>query len=83
MNKAYDAGHRRERADWAIMIEQGHGPICHRCSKPIEPGQPFDLGHRQDLVLGGAPKKRSPEHQKCNRSAGQTLSIHTPPSRPW
>ena len=83
MPNPYDQHHRDERADWALLIAQGHRPICRRCSLPITPDQPFDLGHRQDLTLGGNPKTRSPEHQDCNRAAGQTLSTHTPPSRHW
>lgn len=83
MPNPYDAQHQAERADWAILIAQGHQPICQRCKHPVLPGQPFDLGHRQDLALGGNKKNRSPEHQDCNRSAGQAISTHTPPSRHW
>ena len=79
----YDAHHRAERADWATLIAAGHKPICRRCNKPITPGQPFDLGHRQDLALGGRKEARSPEHEDCNRAAGQAITVHTPPSRHW
>lgn len=83
MSSPYDDQHRTERADWAILIDQGHQPTCRRCHQPILPGQPFDLGHHQDLAFGGDQRRRSPEHEACNRSAGQAISTHTPPSRHW
>lgn len=82
-NPAYDANHRAERADWNHLIQTGHQPTCPRCGQPITPGQPWDLGHTHDLILGGNPHTRRPEHARCNRQAGATLATQTPPSRPW
>lgn len=82
-NKAYDAGHREERANWQALIDAGHPVNCRRCGKRIHPGQPMDLGHITDLALGGNPKDRRPEHASCNRSAGAALATQPAPSRPW
>ena len=82
-NAAYDRGHRAERANWATLMETGYPVKCWRCKKPITAGQPWDLGHLEDLVSGGNPKRRLPEHATCNRSAGGALAYQPRPSRPW
>lgn len=82
-NPAYDYSHRKERANWQALLDAGHPIRCPRCGKPIRKGQPWDLGHVVDLVLGGNPKARRPEHASCNRQAGAVLATHVPPSRPW
>ena len=83
-NPAYDADHRRHRADWNQLIQAGHAPTCPRCHRPILPGQPWQLGHTVDLVHGGNPKHRRPEHERCNLEAGAALATANPPhSRPW
>lgn len=86
-NPAYDHNHRQHRADWDQAIQAGAMPTCRRCSKPIKPGQPWQLGHIVDLALGGTPKHRAPEHKRCNEAAGGQLSAalrnQPPPSRNW
>lgn len=70
----------RLRAHWRPAVDAGT-VNCRRCHEPIRPGQPWDLGHEHDLVLGGHPSgPMAPEHAKredCpargNRSAGATL----------
>lgn len=79
----YDREHQAVRNDWDQLIQTGHRPTCPRCHHTIEPGQPWQLGHTNDLALGGHPKHRRPEHKHCNESAGGTIAHHTPPSRPW
>jgi hypothetical protein len=54
----YGSAHRAERTDWQRLIDKG-GIDCRRCGKPIQPGEPFDLGH---------PAPKAPEHVACNRS---------------
>lgn len=82
-NPAYDRQHRIERADWARLIDSGHPVTCPRCGKPIRPGDAWDLGHAQDLALGGDKRHRRPEHANCNRSAGAALAAQPTPSRNW
>lgn len=85
----YDAEHRRQRANWQQLIDltadNGNPTLCRRCHQPIPPHDPqaWDLGHHTDLTLGGKGSPRTPEHARCNRQAGQTLTTTTPPSRNW
>lgn len=55
--------HQRIRASWAPLVAAG-GVLCARCKLPIDPGEPFDLGHddNQEGVYSG------PEHRACNRA---------------
>ena len=46
---------------------------CIECGRPIVPGQPFDVGHRVPLSLGGSVSDYGPAHIKCNRRAGGKL----------
>jgi hypothetical protein len=71
---------RRARAAWAPIVTAGHAR-CRRCEQPILAGQPWDVGHLDDLALGGSPTGATrPEHARrvdCpaggNRSAGAVL----------
>ena len=58
----YNAPHRHARTAWLPAINAGT-VTCWRCHQPINPTQPWDLGHRQ-----GQPSH--PEHPYCNRSHG-------------
>jgi hypothetical protein len=69
--RGYGSKHRALRAQVAKQVERGEG-VCWRCSQPIPPGTPFDLGHDDhDRTL-----YRGPEHRhrtgRCpgNRAAG-------------
>ncbi len=59
----YGTGHRATRSAWQPLVDAGL-VTCWRCSQPIQPGQPWDLGHRdgsrRDQYAG-------PEHAGCNR----------------
>lgn len=49
--------------------------VCARCDQLIDPAEPWDAGHVDDLGRGGAPDgARRPEHARCNRSAGGKLA---------
>lgn len=54
---------------------------CWRCGQRITPAQPYDLGHRVDVALGGNPFDVAPEHRwrtpTCvgNRSAGTFTTV--------
>ena len=61
------------RAGWSARIEAGD-VACGRCALPILPGQRWDLGHVVDRALGGTTADGvTPEHARCNRSAGGRL----------
>jgi hypothetical protein len=54
-------------------VESGRA-VCPRCGRPILPGQDWDVGHVDDLALGGHPGGRvRAEHALCNRRAGGRL----------
>lgn len=63
----------RARAMLAPMVAAGVA-VCRRCGEPIAPGERWDVGHLDDLALGGHVDGRvSAEHERCNRSAGGQL----------
>lgn len=62
----YGWNHRKIRAQWAKQVRRG-GVVCWRCGWPIEPDEPFDLGHDDH---GGPRDYIGPEHVYCSRSAG-------------
>jgi hypothetical protein len=43
--RGYGSKHQRERAKWVRRQQDGGTLHCRRCRQPIEPGQPFDMGH--------------------------------------
>lgn len=62
--RGYDRAHDAERRRW--QAELAIRPIqCARCGQPINPGEPFDLGHTDDRTGWTGP-----EHPRCNRAAG-------------
>jgi hypothetical protein len=50
------------------MLPYAAGSLCCRCGRPILPGQPVDLDHRDDGV-----GYRGLAHARCNRQAGGRL----------
>lgn len=63
--RGYDHQHRATRADWVPRVAAGT-VTCWRCDQPIQPGEPWDLGHDDaDRTI-----TRGPEHaRRCNRAA--------------
>lgn len=55
----YGAQHQRERATWQRRMDAGDVIRCRRCKQPIQPGEPWDLGH---------PIPKHPEHRHHNRA---------------
>jgi len=84
-------GGRRDTAARAALAPLvAAGTTCWRCGLPIDPGQPWDAGHLDDLATGGHPAgRRLPEHRRCNRAAGAVLGRLLRPLtraqriRPW
>lgn len=63
----YGPAHRNLRRAWKPRVAAGD-VACARCGDPIDPDEPWDLGHDDD-----APGEyNGPEHRDCNRSAGGT-----------
>lgn len=68
IERGYDADHTRARRAWVPVVQAG-GVRCRRCREPIDPDEPWDLGHPD----ADCPKPRAPEHRRCNRAtAGRT-----------
>src|SRR4029077_7308564 len=61
--KGYGSGHQRTRRDYARLVATGKVD-CARCGGPIDPGEPWDLGH----VDGDRRRYQGPEHRACNRA---------------
>lgn len=67
--RGYGHQHQQERARWTPLVQAG-GVMCSRqgpkcIGQPIQPGQPFDLGHTDDRT-----SYTGPECLPCNRGAG-------------
>jgi hypothetical protein len=64
--RGYGRQHQKLRALWAPLVSLGQVD-CARCGEPLDPAQPWDLGHQD-----GTDKRRysGPEHMECNRAAG-------------
>jgi hypothetical protein len=62
-DRGYDREHDRQRARWAPVVARGT-VTCAKCSRLIEAGQEWDLGHTDDRTTWTGP-----EHQRCNRQA--------------
>ncbi len=65
---------KSSREAWAALVATGT-VMCGApgCSRPIRPGEPWDLGHTIDRALGGEGGPVSPWHRSCNRGAGGRL----------
>ena len=73
--RGYGARHPALRRRIAREVAAG-GAFCARCSLPIAPGEPWDLGHDDnDRSLDTGP-----EHRRCNRSSARR---QRPVSRQW
>jgi hypothetical protein len=62
-NTRYGLAHQRLRQQWEREVEAG-GVRCARCHLPIQPGERWELDHRDDRngYLG-------PSHRLCNGQA--------------
>ena len=73
--RGYGRDHDRLRRALAPIVEAGRA-TCWRCGLPIQPGDPWDLGH-DDY---NRSITRGPEHAyTCNRSAAGRASHGLPP----
>ncbi len=63
--RGYDTNHRRLRSAWATKVSAG-GVACWRCTQPIAPNEPWELGHDDDRP----GQYKGPEHKDCNQRAG-------------
>lgn len=78
--RGYDYRHRQLRERMKPTVEAG-GVDCWRCTEPIQPGTPWDVGHDDD----DRTRYRGPEHRSCNRATAGRRKIYTPvdDSRDW
>lgn len=68
-DRGYGAEHQAERKRWEPAVNAGQ-VTCNRCNLQIEPQTPWDLGHNDDRTAWTGP-----EHQDCNRRAGQANAV--------
>lgn len=81
------AAWRKLRAHVATLLPL----VCPRCGEPVEPWQPWDLGHQRPVAAGGAGGPATAEHRGCNRGAGglgtrreaKIVGYRVPPTRAW
>jgi|DewCreStandDraft_4_1066084.scaffolds.fasta_scaffold36337_4 hypothetical protein len=66
MKGQYGYLHRQLRRAWAAQVALG-GILCARCGERIDPGEPWDLGHRD----GSRVEYAGPEHARCNRATNR------------
>lgn len=65
--RGYGYRHRQLRKSIKPHVDAGEA-VCWRCHHPIQPGQPWDLGHDDnDRSIW-----RGPEHVACNRGSAAT-----------
>ncbi|MFF3867365.1 hypothetical protein [Micromonospora sp. NPDC001898] len=62
--RGYGHAHQKLREQWRPKVDAGLVD-CAKCDQPINPGDPWDLGHTDDRTA-----YTGPECQHCNRSAG-------------
>lgn len=77
--RGYGPAHKRLRKRYEPLVAAGR-TTCWRCNQPIQPGQPWDLGHDDN----DRTKYRGPEHRHCNR--GEPMRRRNKPqphSRNW
>jgi hypothetical protein len=67
VDRGYGEEHKRRRASYELAVAQGRA-YCWRCTEPISPTEPWDLGHDDT----NRQRYAGPEHRRCNRSAAAT-----------
>lgn len=76
VKNGYGIAHQKRRDRLARTVAAGEA-VCWRCSKPIKPGQPWDLGHHdlnRSVYMG-------PEHRACNRAVKTHRAARQPQQR--
>lgn len=67
--RGYGHSHQVERKRWEPIIATGNvlcaNPQCDHPDTPIDPDEPWDVGHTEDRT-----GYRGPEHMACNRREG-------------
>jgi hypothetical protein len=71
--RGYTPAHRAARAQLRPLVLAG-GVKCARCGRPIEPGQPWDLGHDDH----DRSRYTGPEHRACNRATAARRGLWEP-----
>lgn len=61
--RGYGRTHRALRQRMSALVAAGLA-VCARCREPIEPGEPWDLGH-DDFDRS---RYAGAEHRACNRA---------------
>lgn len=78
-DRGYNAAHKARRKREAKNVEAGKA-ICWRCTQPIGPEEPWDLGHDDN----DRTKYMGPEHVRCNRATkGHRTTIIVDNAREW
>jgi hypothetical protein len=77
----YGARHKRLRARAKLEVDAGNAH-CWRCGKWIDPSQPWDMGHSEEL--GDPTKYAGPECIPCNRATARHRAANVvDTSREW
>ena len=65
--RGYGSRHQNMRANIKRAMADGRTYNCWRCGQPINPDEPWDLGHDDN----DRTSYRGPEHRACNRATNQ------------
>lgn len=75
--RGYDYAHQKRRRRAARNVAMGRA-VCWRCGMPIDPNEPWDLGHDdKDRSI-----TRGPEHLRCNRATSSRRPSRRRPAEP-
>lgn len=69
-DRGYGIEHQKRRERERRLVEAGKA-MCWRCNKPIDPGEPWDLGHDDN----DRTQYNGPEHRRCNRATKSHRAI--------